>query len=88
MKVLMAASTQTDSEIIVITHDGFVSLAQRGLSGSETVKLQIDLDDEWVDIAPPLILSATSNYMQVAGPATYRVVKPASSAPVTVYIER
>ena len=86
MKKLFVATTDAVEKIIFQVNDGYFSVAQTGLAGAEEIKLQISLDDVWTDIVPSIVLSATANYIQVSGPATYKIVKPVTASPATVYV--
>ena len=86
MRTLIAAQTAAAIQDINIASDEYVSLAQSGLVGIEVVKLQVDLDGTWTDILPAIELSATGNYIQVAGPGSYRIVKPVTAGAAAVFI--
>lgn len=87
MKILIKEQLTSAVEDISIPDDKYSSFAQSGLSGTEVIKLQIDLAGTWADIVPAVELTAVSNYMQVTGPGTYRVVKPVTANPTTVYVD-
>ena len=87
MKTLIEATTAADDALIFIPDDKFVSIAQSGLAAAEVISFEIDLDGTWTAIVPAIELTATENYIQIAGPNTYRVVKGVTASPTTVYVE-
>lgn len=87
MRVLIPAMTSADTSTLSIADDGYSSLAQSGLTGTETITLQVDLAGVWTDVVPQIALSVNYNYVQVAGPGTYRISKPITVSPTTVYVD-
>ncbi len=87
MKTLIVTQLTAAVEDVSIQDDEYVSFGQSGLSSSEVIKFQVDFNGVWTDIMPAVELTAFSNYMQVAGPGTYRVVKPVTTNPTTVYVD-
>jgi len=72
---------------IHIPSDGYFSFAQSGLAGVEVISFEINLDGTWTPVTPAIQLTATSNFIQVAGPATYRINKPITAGLTSVYLE-
>lgn len=85
MKAIIPATTEAVNKTIQVPDDGYISFGQTGLTGTEQIKLQINMGG-WVDSLPGITMDKDNNYIQVAGPNTYRIVKPVTASPVTVYI--
>lgn len=88
MKKVISATTEADVSVEVnIPGDNFISFVATGL-GSETISIEPYLEDGvYLPVVPAIELTSTANYIQVAGPATYRINKPATAAAVAVYLE-
>ena len=71
---------------VEIPDDRFVSISQIGLSGAEVIHAEINLGGTWTATVPAIELSTTTNYVQIAGPAIYRIVKPVTASPTSVYL--
>jgi hypothetical protein len=88
MKELIAATTDANTdEVISIPDDSYYSFAQTGLAGAETIDFEISLGGAWTGVLPAIQLTATVNYIQLAGPAAYRINKPSTAGAVAVYAE-
>lgn len=86
MKKIIAAKTAPDVTQVVSNPTGnYYSFAQTGLAGSEVIDFQINLDGTWTSVIPPIQLTATNNFIQLSGPAAYRVNKPTTASPVAVF---
>ena len=85
MKVLIPSTTQAVSKLVQVDSDEYLSFGQVGLSGAEAITFQVDMDG-WKDIVPTIALTVDNNYIQVAGPGTYLLVKPITAAPTGVYL--
>ncbi len=88
MKKVIDATTDADTSVEVnIPGDNFISFAATGL-GAETIVIEPYLEDGvYLATVPAIELTAAQDFVQVAGPATYRINKPSTAAPVAVYIE-
>jgi len=92
MRELIAPTTDaTTAFSIYAPMDRFIGLAQGGPSGSlgagETISLEINLGGVWTPILPAIELTDATNYIQIAGPAKYRINKSPTAAAVGVYLE-
>lgn len=88
MKKVITATTAADtSNTLQVPNGHYASIAQTGLAGIEVITLDIDLNGTWTPILPAIELSATANYIQVAGPAAYRINKPTTAGAVAVFTD-
>lgn len=87
MKTLIEPTTSAVTKKLHINTDRFASVAHDGLAGAEKITFNISLDGTYTPILPEVALDATLNYIQIAGPNTYEVVKPVTASAVGVYIE-
>ena len=86
MKILIESTTAAVSRKLHISSDQFVSIAHDGLVGAEEITFEIDLAGTFTAVAPKVALTAGTNYIQIAGPNTYNVVKPTTASPVAVFV--
>jgi len=88
MKEIIAAKTAGDtSQKVQVTQARYVSIAQSGLAGVEVITFDIDLDGTWTAVMPAMQLTAATNLIQLAGPATYRINKPVTAGNCAVFME-
>lgn len=86
MRTLIEPTTDAKVNKIFIPDDRFISVAHDGLAGIEKISFQIELNGTFVAIIPAVEMTAAGNYIQIAGPNTYKVLKDATVASVGVYI--
>lgn len=86
MKTLIKPTTAAVTKSIHIPADQFVSVAQTSLAGAEEITFRISLGGTYTEILPKVALTANLNYLQIAGPNSYEIVKPTTASPVGVYV--
>lgn len=84
MRTIIAPTTSAETKLIRVDSDEYVSVAQYGLEGTEKITFEIDMDG-WKPVLPELALYSNENYVQIAGPNTYRINKPVTVSPTGVY---
>lgn len=87
MRELIAPTTASVTKRLHINTDRFASVAASGLTGVEKITFRISLGGVYTDILPEIVIDVVENYIQVAGPNTYEIVKPTTASPVGVYVE-
>ena len=87
MRVLIEPTINAVTSSLHVAADKFASVAQDGLTGLEQIELKISMNGTYQSIRPLTALTAKNNYLQIAGPNSYEVVKPATTNAVGVYVE-
>ena len=88
MKELLVPKTGADStKKIHINNDRYVSVSANNLAGAETVSFHINQGGTWAAPVPAIELTATENYIQLAGPNTYLAVKSVTAGACGIYQE-
>lgn len=86
MRELIPATLAAVTKSVMIPTAKYASIAQTGLTGTELITISISVGDTYVPITPTVGLTASTNYIQLAGPNSYEIVKPVTASPVAVYV--
>lgn len=83
MRELIPATLAAVTKSVMIPTAKYASIAQ---TGTELITISISVGDTYVPITPTVGLTASTNYIQLAGPNSYEIVKPVTASPVAVYV--
>jgi len=86
MQVLIEPTQDAQVADVNISNDRFVSLAYN--SDAEVIDIELFVTQTPEAIKPAIQLTSSTNYIQIGGPATYRIIKPATTNVVGVYVEK